>query len=334
MGVQAETAGMDKYAVSADAADAPGSNDGPGGNTEKIKALFNRADLNGDGAISCMELGEVMRQLGENFAESDLIRIFTKMDRNHDNRIQFSELIDWIFGFSDLSDGSDLKARAAAQTALGSGPLDAASEKYQPTSEGLAADFELELEGEEPDLPDVVSGLRLLSAAKLREMFQNADVSKRGHLLLDDIRRLLFPHMANSTTNNFAVVKVFAQMDKNGDGKIHCGEFVSYIMRTKDALSRWASDADKTHIASVFSMADADWSGTITVEEFEKMFGAETASEQALLHSAFSAVDVNGDGSVSIIELAKVFGKELVKETKGIEVRGSMMAGDDDEESD
>lgn len=275
-----------------------------------------------------------MRHLGENFAETDLIRIFTKMDRNHDSRIQFSELIDWIFGFADLSDETDLKARAATQTALGSGPVGAASGKYQPTSEGLAVDFQLVLEGEEPDLPDVVSGLRLLSAAKLREMFLNADVSKRGHLLLDDIRRLLFPHMADSATNNFAVVKVFAQMDKNGDGKIHCGEFVSYIMRAKDALSRRASDSDKKHMASAFSMADADWSGTITVKEFEKMFGAETASEQALLHSAFSAVDANGDGSVSMLELAKVFGKELVKETKGIEVRGSMVAGDDDEESD
>eukprot|EP00930_Biecheleria_cincta_P103689 TRINITY_DN95739_c0_g1_i1.p1 TRINITY_DN95739_c0_g1~~TRINITY_DN95739_c0_g1_i1.p1 ORF type:complete len:330 (-),score=91.51 TRINITY_DN95739_c0_g1_i1:59-1048(-) len=327
---------MDKYAVPADAADAPGTDDDASKSKDKIKALFHRADCNGDGAISCQELGEVMRHLGENFSDTDLIRIFTKMDRNHDSRIQFAELIDWIFGFADLSDATDLKARAAAQTALVSGCVDTASAKYQQEPEGqkpegLAADFQFELEGEEPDLPDIVSGMQMLSATKLRALFQNADVSKRGHLLLDDIRRLLFPDMADSVTKNFAVVKVFAQMDKNGDGKIHCGEFVSYIMRAKQRLDRRASDSDKRHMASAFSMADADHNGTITVEEFEKMFGAESASEQAMLHSAFSAVDVNGDGSVSMTELAKVYGKELVKETKGIEVVGSMNAGDDED---
>lgn len=329
---------MDKYAVSADAAAAPGSKDDTSNSRDKVKALFDSADTNGDGAISCKELGEVMSHLGENFAESDLIRIFTKMDRNHDSRIQFAELLDWIFGFADLSDATDLKARAAAQRASGSDSVGAVAAIYQQRpgglesdSIGLAADFQFELEGEEPDLPDVVSGMRMLSATKLREMFQNADVSKRGHLLLGDIRRLLFPDLADSVTNNFAVVKVFAQMDNNGDGKIHCGEFVSYIMRAKQTLSRRASDSDKKHMASAFSMADADHSGTITVTEFEKMFGAETASEQALLHSAFSAVDVNEDGSVSMLELAKVYGKELVKETKGIEVVGGMNAGDDEE---
>jgi len=158
-------------------------------------------------------------------------------------------------------------------------------------------------------------------------------VSKRGFLRLGDIRQLLFPADAPSVDTNLAVVKVFAQMDKNSDGKIHCGEFVSFVMGFKRRLaSTQASGSDKKQIAAAFSAADADASGSISAEEFIHMFGAESLDEQQMLRDVYASVDKNNDGMVSVVELAEVYGKELVKETKGVEVSGSMDAGADESE--
>ncbi|CAE7247328.1 CML14 [Symbiodinium natans] len=314
----------------------PGAVDAEGPEVAKIKDIFRRYDLNRDGSISRMELSKVLRALCNSISEDEVSSLFVKMDTNKDQRIQIEEFVDFIFSFADMSDRAEMSMREKNEELL-EGKPDPNADRYKPAPDPGGLDLsecEFDLKGEEPDLPAVVRSLQLLNAQALREIFQKADMNKRGFLRLADIRRILFPDSAETLDNGLAVVKVFAQMDKNSDGKIHCGEFVSYIMSTKRRLSVTASSADKRQIAAAFSAADADANGSISMEEFEHLFGANTASDQQMLQSAFDAVDKNKDGTVSMVELAKVYGKELVQEAKGLDVSGSMDAGDDESEED
>mmetsp|Transcript_62567 Transcript_62567/g.117039 ORF Transcript_62567/g.117039 Transcript_62567/m.117039 type:complete len:330 (+) Transcript_62567:44-1033(+) len=302
---------------------------------EQIKGIFRKYDMNRDGSISREELSKVLNALCGNISEDEVNGLFLKMDTNKDQRIQFEEFVDFIFSFADLSDRAEMQMREKNDALMEEGAPNAKTDRYRVSAEPAGIDlddFDLDLKGEEPDLPSVVRSLQLLNAQALREIFQSADVNKRGFLRLADIRRILFPDSADSLDNGLAVVKVFAKMDKNSDGKIHCGEFVSYVMSTKRRLSGTASDAEKRQMATAFSSADADANGSISMEEFSQLFGANTETDQQMLQNAFDAVDKNKDGNVSMVELAKVYGKDLLQETKGITVSGSMDAGDEESE--
>jgi len=179
-----------------------------------------------------------------------------------------------------------------------------------------------ELDGEEPDFLEVIEGLRLLNAKQLRTVFQDADVDKNGFLQLDELKRLLFPNCTQSleAAACAALTKVFVQMDKNSDGKIACGEFVSYIVQAKKRLESIASEGDKKHIAAAFGKADVDASGGISMEELQAVLGVTTEDERRMVSQAFESVDTNSDGTLSILEFSHVFGKQLVKENQKVEV--------------
>lgn len=312
---------------------------------EKIKDIFRKYDLNNDGCISHEELWEVLSKLCPSLTRSEVERLFVKMDANRDQRIQSSEFVDFLFGFADLSDKAEMQMRdaAASSTAAPEG------EKYRPSScepetlpeepdlrlkknDSVLSTFTLDIQGEEPDLSELLERLQQMNAQALREVFQKADVNKKGFLKLNQIRTVLFPANVQTEDQQLAVVKVFAQMDKNSDGKIHCGEFVSYILEGKRRASRSATASDKRQMACAFASADADNDGRISMEEFEHLFGAQTDFDRQMLRQTFAKVDRNQDGAVSLVELAELYGKELIQEAKGITVSGSMDAGDDGSE--
>ncbi|CAK9026592.1 Probable calcium-binding protein CML18 (Calmodulin-like protein 18) [Durusdinium trenchii] len=247
--------------------------------SEKIKDIFRKYDLNNDGCISHEELWEVLSKLCPSLTRSEVERLFVKMDANRDQRIQSSEFVDFLFGFADLSDKAEMQMRdaAASSTAAPEG------EKYRPSScepetlpeepdlrlkknDSVLSTFTLDIQGEEPDLSELLERLQQMNAQALREVFQKADVNKKGFLKLNQIRTVLFPANVQTEDQQLAVVKVFAQMDKNSDGKIHCGEFVSYILEGKRRASRSATASDKRQMACAFASADAetwlldDWS--------------------------------------------------------------------------
>jgi len=155
----------------------------------------------------------------------------------------------------------------------------------------------------------------------LRRSFEEADVDRNGFLQLEELRALLFPKgQVESTQDSASLAKVFAQMDKNNDGKVRCAEFVSYILQTKKCLSSVPSDADKRQIAEAFASADADSGGSISLAEFEVLLGSSTTEEKSLVKKAFEALDTNRDGCLSIVEFSRVYGKELLQVSKVTEV--------------
>eukprot|EP00913_Durusdinium_trenchii_P033262 g31139.t1 len=138
-------------------------------------------------------------------------------------------------------------------------------------NDSVLSTFTLDIQGEEPDLSELLERLQQMNAQALREVFQKADTEDQ----------------------QLAVVKVFAQMDKNSDGKIHCGEFVSYILEGKRPLGR--NEEPPT---------------TLTPRSASSESSNLTDFDRQMLRQTFAKVDRNQDGAVSLVELAELYGKE------------------------
>lgn len=249
--------------------------------TSNLKSVFREYDQNGDGTISEMELRRVLFEIGgDELTEQEIEQIFTAMDSNADGRVQYEEFVDWVndetVAFTDLCSptlpSSGVTNKAKMQSALRKG-LRAALKDDAPIS-GLN-DLSLSFTGEEHDLYDVTNQLRILDVKALRQAYEEADLDRNGFLQLEELRQLLFPNgfFAGSEESS-SLVKAFAQMDKNNDGKVRCGEFVSYLLATKKCLSSVPSDADKKDIAEAFAKSDTNKDGRISTTELEALLGA------------------------------------------------------------
>lgn len=299
----------------------------------RIKEVFRRYDADGDGTISRQELRRVLQALG-NFGDKGIDATFTSMDSNKDGMIQYSEFVDWLF--DDSASRKDLTGDARREqihTALRSCVMGGSSIATAMDDLGI----DIALDGEEDEFTDVLSGLKLLSAKELREVFKSADVDRSGHIQLGELQSLLFPKAALQC--NLTVAKVFAQMDRSKDGKVSCGEFVAFILDRKKKLSaagfsQGASAEDKKRIAAAFSAGDTDGSGALSLEELQRSLCCETDEEREIVRRSFEALDSNGDGTLSVVEFAKMYGQDLVQESKGIEVEWKEVPSEVDSDSD
>ena len=59
--------------------------------TAEFKEAFTLFDNDGDGNISCKELGTVMRSLGQNPTEAELADMMTQVDKDGNGKIDFDE---------------------------------------------------------------------------------------------------------------------------------------------------------------------------------------------------------------------------------------------------
>ncbi|BFZ07237.1 hypothetical protein BsWGS_10276 [Bradybaena similaris] len=61
---------------------------------QELTDAFRIFDKNKDGSISCDELGEVLRSMGQNPTKADLNVMINEMDPNENGRIEFKEFVD------------------------------------------------------------------------------------------------------------------------------------------------------------------------------------------------------------------------------------------------
>ncbi|XP_058079389.1 probable calcium-binding protein CML27 [Magnolia sinica] len=76
-------------------------------NMEEIEKVFNRFDANGDGKISAVELGDVLRALGSSPSDDELRRIMDEIDSDGDGFIDLKEFT--AFHCAGAHDGGEMK---------------------------------------------------------------------------------------------------------------------------------------------------------------------------------------------------------------------------------
>eukprot|EP00927_Polykrikos_kofoidii_P077747 TRINITY_DN74661_c0_g1_i1.p1 TRINITY_DN74661_c0_g1~~TRINITY_DN74661_c0_g1_i1.p1 ORF type:complete len:617 (-),score=114.32 TRINITY_DN74661_c0_g1_i1:323-2173(-) len=83
-----------------------GSSAGPRGViAERVGAKFRMLDLNNDGSISFDELYKVLNKINEDtWTKQKVQQLMTACDVNRDGRIQYEELVDWMFGDDESLD--------------------------------------------------------------------------------------------------------------------------------------------------------------------------------------------------------------------------------------
>ena len=60
---------------------------------DKLREAFNLCDCDGDQYITLEELRRIMREVGENLEDKQLISMLKEVDKDNDNRLNFEEFI-------------------------------------------------------------------------------------------------------------------------------------------------------------------------------------------------------------------------------------------------
>jgi len=295
-----------------------------------LKEVFRQYDGNGDGTLSREELKSVLNTIGGDYSDDDIAAVFRAMDRNNDGKVQFDEFVDWLnddkVAFTDLcsTDAPDAalqrkkkKLQSVLREGLPEGVRAALADEVAITD---LFDLDISFTGDGSDEVDIAARLRLLDAKALRSAYEAADLDKNGYLQLEELKLLFFPSGSVSAAESAGLAKMFAQMDKNNDGTIRCGEFVAFLISTKKNISTVATAADKKQIASAFDKADTDKTGSLSLANFQELLGASTEEEKSMVKKAFDAVDIDGNGALSVVEFSRVYGKELLATSKETEV--------------
>lgn len=81
--------------------------------TDKLKELFRRYDVDGDGSISPNELRTILQRVCT-VSDSGVALLFEQMDRNADGRIVFDEFAEWLLGAPASTSKAALELPAAA----------------------------------------------------------------------------------------------------------------------------------------------------------------------------------------------------------------------------
>lgn len=75
---------------------------------ERVKIVFSKYDLDGNGDISLEELTKILLKLNPNFTADNCAKLFKDIDVNNDGAIQYSEWVDWL----SSDDGENTGAKA------------------------------------------------------------------------------------------------------------------------------------------------------------------------------------------------------------------------------
>ncbi|CAG9761591.1 unnamed protein product [Ceutorhynchus assimilis] len=138
---------------------------------EEIREVFKLFDLDNDGTISSKELGVVMKALGQNPTEAELLDIVTEVDKDANGLIDFEEFVDVMKGImTECDNEDDIKGAFRVFDKEGKGFITAEDLKETITSLG-------EKFGEE----------------EYDEMISAADLDGDGQVTINDFLELMMP---------------------------------------------------------------------------------------------------------------------------------------------
>lgn len=145
-----------------------------------------------------------------------------------------------------------------------------------------------------------------LSQKELKNLFDQADIDKSGHVSVAELKKLMYP---DGNADDAQVMFTFAQMDKNGDGKVKVSEFVSFVVFSK--MGKKPKEADENAVIKAFEAKDKDGDSQLSIDEVCSGLGCETDEEKEMAQSLFKRLDKDANGQVSLHEFAALYGTEL-----------------------
>lgn len=120
------------------------------------------------------------------------------------------------------------------------------------------------------------------------------------------------PEHATATMTDAAKQRIFAMLDRDGDGAITHTEYLGRVDRAAAAMGRRADDpvvhAARTAHEEVFADMDADSDGRVTWEEYRDWAGHDAfeRSCRPALGSLFDVADHNDDGRLTREEFTRL----------------------------
>ncbi|XP_063430894.1 uncharacterized protein LOC134712857 [Mytilus trossulus] len=269
-------------------------------NYQEFKEAFNLFDKDGDGTISCTELGTVMRSLGCNPTEGELKDMIKEVDADGNGCIDFPEFLEMMAKrLQDVDEEAELREAFKVFDKDGSGSISKAELKL--VMENLGE----KLTGEEIDEMMAEAdkdGNGEIDYEEFKEAFSLFDKDGDGTISaveLGVIMRSLGQNLSDQELKN-----IISEVDVDGNGIIDFQEFLTMMAKkTKDTDS-------EEEIREAFKVFDNDGNGTISSNDLRQImttFGDKLPDDEiAEFKEAFSLFDKDGDGTISSAELGVV----------------------------
>jgi Ca2+-binding EF-hand superfamily protein len=281
-----------------------------------VHSIFETADINSDGELSFEEfistfvnkhyslagfIGSSAAQLRRELTAEEveeLKSLFSFMDADNDGRVSADALEGLVRAALRGTERGDDPATVAAIVDGVLAIADTNRDGYLDLREFIAA---YECDSQLLDIP-------IMAAAARREA---ADQRMQELLCKHDLRD---------------IAKVFLMLDKNGDGYLQAEELADAIgAQLRRLHPEWPAETVDEAVRSVFSAADANSDGRLSLDEFIESFVQGhyllppsavrdvaasfsrklSDSEVQQLELLFRAIDANGDGAVSRTELER-----------------------------
>eukprot|EP00931_Biecheleriopsis_adriatica_P007402 TRINITY_DN108691_c0_g1_i1.p1 TRINITY_DN108691_c0_g1~~TRINITY_DN108691_c0_g1_i1.p1 ORF type:complete len:329 (+),score=68.43 TRINITY_DN108691_c0_g1_i1:57-1043(+) len=74
---------------------------------QAIERKFNELDTSGDGKLSLSELSVLLKRGNPRFRDSDVLKLYKAIDKNHDSYVSFSEFVEYIYKTEQAKDASE-----------------------------------------------------------------------------------------------------------------------------------------------------------------------------------------------------------------------------------
>jgi len=163
--------------------------------TNEAKVLFGKYDTNGDGSIDEAEMGALLMAISDKFTARDIRILFKAADGDGNQKIEFSEFLDWLNG------GKCDASKSLRRASRNSEEMGASKSLARTLTENTSA-LEVLFNVYDKDLSDSITGFHfqechiILQAALRRAKFDDDDEHRTADSDLESDRKEALEFMA------------------------------------------------------------------------------------------------------------------------------------------